>query len=109
MICLQASALRSFAAVAAALVDSGGGVALPCAYAKRSRLLLLPEVFDNCSSFGCRLSPRDRPIIRELNETVFAVHFLETGGTGYSESCERWGTPCCPTTCHHQHFTVFIL
>ena len=53
-------------------------MALPCASAKRSRLF--PEVFDDCSSVGRRLSPRERAIIREVNETVFALNFLETGG-----------------------------
>ena len=52
---------------AAGLVGSGGlGVALPIASAKRSRLL--PEVFDDCSEVGRRLSPRDRAIMREVSE-----------------------------------------
>ena len=56
---------------AAGLMDSGGHcVALPCASAK------------------CRS--------RELNETVFAMNFLETGGICRSESCEKWSTPSCP-------------
>ena len=51
-------------------MDSGGlGVPLFCASAKRSRLL--PEVFDDRSYVGRRLSPRERAIIRELNETAF--------------------------------------
>ena len=55
-------------------MDSGGlGVALPCASAKRSRLF--HEVFDDCSSAGCKLSPRDGAIIRELNETVLVGFF----------------------------------
>ena len=74
--------------VVAGLIGCGGlGVALPCASAKRSRLI--PEVFDDCSHVGRRLSPRDRAIIRELNETVFALSFVETGGIGRSESCEK--------------------
>ena len=69
-------------------MGSGGlDVALPCASAKRSRLF--PEVFDDCSSVGLRLSPRDRAIIREVNETVFALNMLETGCIGLSESCEE--------------------
>ena len=60
------------------------GGALPCASAKRSRLL--PEVFDDCSSVTRRVSPRERAIIMELNETVFAQNFLETGGTVGPES-----------------------
>ena len=60
---------------AAGLMDSGGYcLALPCASAKGQ------EVFDDCSQVGRRLSPRDGAIIRELNETVFAMNFLETGG-----------------------------
>ena len=58
-----------------------------CASAKHSRLL--PDVFDDCSYVGHRRSPRDRAIIRELNETVFAINFLETGGLGLSVSRER--------------------
>ena len=56
---------------------------LPCASAKRSRLLL--EVFDD---IGCRLSLRDEATI-EMNETVFALNFLETGGTVDAKSCEK--------------------
>ena len=72
-------------------MESGGhSVALPCASAKRS--CLLPEVFDDYSYAGCKLSPRDRAIIRELSDTVFCFkNFLETGGTGRSESCEKVG------------------
>ena len=68
-----AAALGPFGGVAAGPMESGGlGVALPCASAKRSRLL--PEVFDDCSYVGCRLSLRDWAI-RELNETVIALNF----------------------------------
>ena len=49
------------------------------------------KFFDDCSYAGRRLSPRDRAIIRELNETVFADNFLETRGTVFSESCEKVG------------------
>ena len=42
------------------------------------------EVFDDCSHVGCRLSPSGVAIIRELNETVFPLNFLETGGIGCS-------------------------
>ena len=45
--------------------------------------------FDDWSYVGCRLSPRDRAIITEVNETAFSVNFLETGGIGCSESCEK--------------------
>ena len=45
--------------------------------------------FDDWSYVGCRLSPRDRAIIREVNETAFSVNFLETGGIGCSESCDK--------------------
>ena len=58
-----------------------------CASAKRSRLL--PEVFDDCSSVRRGLALRDRAIIREVNETLFALNFLETGGVGCSEVCEK--------------------
>ena len=90
MASLLAAALGSSGGATAGLTDSGGlGVAPLCASAKRSRLL--PEVFDDCSYGGRRLSPRDRAIIREVNETVFAVNFLETGNTVDSESCEKVG------------------
>ena len=57
---------------AAGLMDSGGlGGTLPCASAKRSRIP--PEVFDDRSRAGCKLSPRERAIITEVNETAFAL------------------------------------
>ena len=65
----------------------GFGVALPCASAKRCRVL--PEVFDDCSSVSRRLSHRERAITREVNETAFALNFLETGGIVGSESCKK--------------------
>ena len=61
---------------------------------------VFPEVFDDCSVVGRKLSLCDRAIIGELNETVFALNFWETGGIGYSGSREM--VP-------HLHFTVFIL
>ena len=69
---------------AAALWRGGLGLAPPCASAKR--FLLLPEVFDDCSLVDRMFPPRDRASIREMNETVFALSFLETGGTVDSES-----------------------
>ena len=67
----QAATLGYFGGIAAGLMVSGGlGVALPSASAKRSRFL--PEVFDDCSHVGRRLSLRDSAIIREMNESVFA-------------------------------------
>ena len=66
---------------------SGGLVALPCASAKHSRLL--PEVFDDCSSVCRRLSLRERAIIRDLSEIVFALDLLETGSIVGSVSCEK--------------------
>ena len=41
-----------------------------------------------------------------MNESVFAVNVLETGGIGLS--AKRWGAPSCPLTWHHLHFTVSI-
>ena len=49
------------------------------------------EVFDDCSSVSRRLSPRVRAIIREVNETVLVLNFLETVGIVGSESCGRVG------------------
>ena len=61
--------------VVAGLKGSGGlGVALPCASAKRSRLL--PGVFDDCSHVAGRVSLLGRAIIREVNETVVCSKFL---------------------------------
>ena len=62
-------------------------MALPCASAQRSRLP--PGVFDDCSSVRRMLSHRERAINREVSEIVFALNFLETGGTVESESCEK--------------------
>ena len=77
MTSLQAATLGPSGGVAAGLVDSGGfGVALPCASAKRSRVL--PEVFDD-PSVSRSFSSRERAIIMEVDETVFALNFLETG------------------------------
>ena len=96
--------------VAAGRIDSGGlGVALPCASAKRSRVR--PEFFDDCSSVSRRVSLRDRAIIREVNETAFALNFLETGGTVDSESCEIVGysilsTDLAPPALHRLHSVI---
>ena len=66
--CLVAAALGNSGDVAAGLKDFGGlCVALPCASAKRSRLLL--EVFDDCLC-GPMLSPRDGAIITETIDVV---------------------------------------
>ena len=51
---------------------------VPCASAKRSRLLL--EVFDDCSTVS-RRPPRAKGIIREVNETVFVLNFLKKGSS----------------------------
>ena len=82
MTSLLAATLGPFGGVAAGHKE-GLGVALPYTSARRSRLF--PEVFDDCSYVGCRLSPRDRAIIRELNETAFAWNLQKTGGVGRSE------------------------
>ena len=83
MMSLLAATLGPSGDVAAGLLGSGGfGVAVPCASAKCSRVFL--EVFDGCSS-----GSRRRAIIREVNETAFALKFLLTGGIGCSESCEK--------------------
>ena len=50
-------------------------------------------------------SPRGRAIIRDLN--VFALNFLETGGIGRSESCEKVGYSILPTD--QLHFVVSTL
>ena len=60
-------------------------MALPRASARRS--WLFPECVRRL--LVCWLQARDRAIIREVNDNVFALNFLETGGIGYSESCEK--------------------
>ena len=68
---LLAATLGPSGGVAAGRMDLGGlGVALPCASAKRSRIL--PEVDNDCSYVGCRLSPRDKAIIREFRFCLVA-------------------------------------
>ena len=85
---LLAATLGYFGGVAACLIDSGGlGVALPCASTRRSRILA--NLFDGCSCVGRRLSPREMARIIEMNESVFSLSFLETGGIGLSESREK--------------------
>ena len=93
-----AAALGPSSGVAAGLVCPGSlGVALPCASAKRSRLL--PEVFDERSLAF-------RAIIREVNETFFA-HL--TGGVVGSESRERVGYSFCLLTWRHLLFAFSTL
>ena len=88
MTSLQAATSGPSGGVVVGLMESGClGVALPCASAKSSRLL--PVVFDGCSYVGRKLSPRDGAIIREINESTFALNFLETSSVGLSESCEK--------------------
>ena len=64
-------------------------MALPCASAKRSRLL--PEVYDDCSSVTRRLSPCERAIIREVNKTLLLLSTSGRRAVVGSESCERAG------------------
>ena len=88
---LQVATLGPSGGVVAGLFVSGGlDVMLPCASAKRSRLL--PEVFDDCSSVSRRRSLRDGAIIREVSETAIALNFLD-----------------CPLTWHRLHFVVSAL
>ena len=66
------------------LMDTGGAVvALPRPSARRARLL--PEVFDDFSCVGRKLSSRVSAIIRKMNQTAFALSFLETGGVARAE------------------------
>ena len=69
MTSLLAAALGVCDDVVAGLIESGGAaVALPCAAARRSRLL--PGVSGDCSCVGRKLFSR-----RDLNETVFALNY----------------------------------
>ena len=62
----------------------------------RARLPYVPGSFLKLLTTGRKLSLRVRAIIRELNETVFAlIFFRETGSVGRAESCEKWSTPSC--------------
>ena len=67
-------------------------MALPCASAKRSRLL--PEVYDDCSSVACKLSRR---ISWRPAALVDPSHV------------KKWSTPSCAKDLHHLHFTVSTL
>ena len=55
------------------------------------------------------LSPRERATIREVNETAFALNFLETGGTVGSESREKVGYSMLSTDLHFLYFVVSTL
>ena len=68
-------------------------MALPCASAKRSRLLA--EVFYDCSSVSRRLSSRERAIIREVNETVFALNFWRRAVLLILSHVKKWVAPFC--------------
>ena len=108
MMSLLAATLGPISGAATGLVDSGGlGVALPCASVKRSRLL--PGVFGECSFTGFKLSPLDREILGEANETAFAINVMETGGIGSFESCDKVGTPSCPQDWQSLYFVVSTL
>ena len=43
-----------------------------------------------------------------MNETAFALNFLETGDIVCSESCKQVGYSYCPQTWHHLHFVSVI-
>ena len=74
----QAATLGHSCGVAVGRMDSGGlGVALSCASAKHSRLF--PEVFDDCSHVGCRLSLREWAIIQGVERVCFCFGFLGDG------------------------------
>ena len=47
------------------------------------------KFFDDWSHVGRRLSPRGRTSIRKMNESVFDLNLVWTGGIGLSESCEK--------------------
>ena len=84
-------------------------VALWCASAKRSHLL--PEVFDDFSSVRRGLFPGERATIREVNGTVVALNFFETGGTVDSEPREKvgysmWSTDLASLALRRLHFVI---
>ena len=51
-------------------------------------------------------SPRERAIIRETNESGFALNFLETVVLLVLGHVKKLVTPYCPQTWQHQHFVV---
>ena len=93
--------------LAAALDTGGAGVALRCACVRRS--WLFPEVFDDCSCVGCRLSSRDTAITRELNETLLLEFSWRLEVLVVLSHVEKCSTPSCPQNWYHQHFAVSIL
>ena len=47
----------------------------------------VPYVLGSCLKF--LMTPRDRALIKEMNESGFALNYLETGGISLPESCEK--------------------
>ena len=62
-----------------------------------------------CSLVGRMLSPRDKAIIREMNESAFAFDFLETGGIGHPGSCDKVvnSTDLASPGLHRAHSVIF--
>ena len=84
-------------------------MALPSTSAKRSRLL--PEIVDDCSCVGPRLSPRNRAVIQEMKESVYALKFLGHGCICHLGSCEKveysiLSTDLAPPALHRIHFVI---
>ena len=69
--------------VAVGRMDSGG-LGVVCKSSSFLKCLMTARMLD-------ARSPRERAIIREVNETVFALNLLEMGGIGCPESCEKVG------------------
>ena len=104
----------------AATLGSSGGIAAVsqilgvlvwrCRARLPNVLGLFLKFFDDCSYAGHRLSRRDRAIIRELSEIVFGLKISwRLAALVILSHAKRCGTPYCPQTCHHQHFTVSIM
>ena len=83
MTSLSVATLGASHGISVGLIESGGaGVALPCAAGRRflhKFFLVLVGSF----------SPRVSGVIREVNETGFALNLLKTGGIGRSELCDE--------------------
>ena len=77
------------------------------AYASAKCSRLLPEVFDDRSQNVCLL-PRQRTIIREVNETVFA-HLWRLAVLLVLSHVQKWVTSNCLLTWHHLLLAVSSL
>ena len=85
---------------------------LRCGVAARFRGAAVRVCHDVLGSFlNFKMTPRMLGDRREVNETVFALNFMETGGVGRSESCEKveysiLSTDLASPALHRLHFVI---